>query len=110
MGWEERNGHSFYYHKERQDDRVVSNYFGKGEFACCLALQYAVLRQDREALNRIRRSERERTIQNAREASALLDDFDAQIKDLLAASLVSRGFHTHKRQWRKRRCRGTDND
>lgn len=89
---------------------MVSNYVGKGEFACCLALQYAALRQDREALSRIQRSERESAIQDVGEASVLLDDFDAQVRDFLSASLISRGFHTHKRQWRKRQCKGADHE
>ena len=99
MSWEDRNGRRYYYKKRREGRRVVSEYYGSGEFAALLAdLDYL----DREEEREERRAER-------RELAKCLD-FDHEINqvldicsDLVGAALLLAGFHPHKGQWRRRR-------
>jgi thioesterase domain-containing protein len=101
MGWEDRSGHSYYYRKERRGPRVVSRYVGAGQTARFLAMLDAL---DREAEEEKRAAEIE-----AREATELGEAhaiaFGAVCETLTLATLLAEGFHTHKREWRRARCR-----
>ena len=99
MGWEDRNGRSYYYEKKREDGRVVSRYIGRG-----------IASKMCEALNEERRWEREEMRAERRRQKALDREIDIAIRNLTArtkllteAVLVASGYHKHKGQWRRRR-------
>lgn len=102
MSWETRKGQRYYYRKERDGKRVRSVYAGKDERAALMA--------DIDALCRLRDEEERR---QARAECRGEEEIDASIKrvsalvSLLAeATLITEGYHAHKRQWRKRRDGG----
>ena len=95
MGWEERNGHWYYYTKTRDGDRVTSVYYGAGSGAAALAQANAAVEEGRRAAA----AERD-------EMLALDDACDAYydvIHSIVKASLRVHGYHLHKGQWRKGR-------
>ena len=102
MGWEERNGNTYYYRKCREGDRVVSEYVGRGELAAMIARwEY----QNRLQQNEERVEERrnlEALEEQRKQVYRVLD----QIQDLTHATLLVNGYHTHKGQWRK--CHGSN--
>jgi hypothetical protein len=99
MGWETRRGNRYYYRKRREGRRVVSTYVGVGAFAEALAgCEHA----DRLAQQRVRESVRqERAVLEACEQP--LADLADLLRVLTDATLVTNGYHQHKRQWRRRR-------
>ena len=99
MGWETRNGRSYYYRKERDGQRVRSVYVGTGETARLLAQFDALLKDERESKRIIARTEREPL--EALEAE--LSGVSTLIETLTTGALLAAGFHKHKRQWRRTR-------
>lgn len=99
MGWEDRNGRSYYYRKEREGARVRSVYVGGGEIAGLLAQLDAMQTDEREDERTLARMERERWQAQEAELAALAEMMDAVATGVLLAS----GYHTHKRQWRLKR-------
>jgi hypothetical protein len=105
MGWEERRGHIYYYRKERQGRRVISNYCGRGELATLFA--------EVDLLDRQRRKQNAMERQIARNEFADLATDPPELTRLLvearaavAAALSAAGYHQHKRgEWRKRRAK-----
>ncbi len=99
MGWEDRNGRSYYYRKERSGNKVRSVYVGGGEVAgLCAALDGMVrseAKDEREAKRRARARDTE--------LDRAGDELGEMIKTLTTAALLAEGFHTHKRQWRRTR-------
>lgn len=99
MAWEDRNGRSYYYRKERRGDRVVSEYVGAGEVARLRARLDAMQREEDEEAR-----ERERSLRVTDKAHDVsLDILREVCETLTVAALVADGFHTHKRQWRRER-------
>jgi hypothetical protein len=99
MGIESRKGRLYYYEKRREGSRVVSEYVGGG-----------VLADLAERRARIERARREAERERLRREQISMADIDREIEaasdliDLLTkASLLTAGFHDHKRQWRRRR-------
>ena len=99
MGWERRNGRDYYYTKERNGAQVKSVYYGRGTFASYSAQFDAVKRLDARREAQAELAERARLTQ----LDAEIDAFAQLVKQITSASLVALGFHTHKRQWRRRR-------
>lgn len=99
MGWEQRNGRSYYYHKSRMGGRVRSEYMGAGLLAQLCAEEDDDKRQERNAQRAADRA--------TRQAEAGIDRQLANAESALAAmthaTLLAAGFHNHKGQWRKRR-------
>lgn len=99
MGWEKRNGRSYYYRKRRDGDHVVSEYVGSGALAAICAQTDAESRQERENERRARQQERDE--------DALIDtelaEATSMFKTLTECCLLAAGFHKHKGQWRKKR-------
>jgi hypothetical protein len=103
MGWEARPGGTYYYLNERQGDRVVKKYYGRGvvgELAARLAAD--ALRKRQEAA---------RAIRDLRDglapAEADLVALEAACDVLLGSTLLASGFHRPKhRAWRRRRVQG----
>jgi predicted negative regulator of RcsB-dependent stress response len=99
MGWERRGGNSYFYKKEREGSRVKSVYVGRGEVADMvskLQSNSAELEKLMQAKRSIEANELERveaTLERAIELSQLFTQ----------ATLLVAGFHTHHRQWRRKR-------
>ena len=62
MGWEDRNGRSYYYRKERDGTRVKSVYVGRGETAGLIAQFEGMQSDEREEKRILARLERERVL------------------------------------------------
>lgn len=99
MGWEKRErGGSYYYRKERNGNRVCSVYVGSGTAALFASFD-AILREEKGAKQDIRVFEQKQ----AKRQESMLDELRDACEALITATLLTEGFHTHKRQWRKRR-------
>ena len=99
MGWEQRGTNSYYYKKEREGSKVKSVYVGRGEIAEMVAQiqsSSAVIENFARKMKWPRAVEQEKT-------EASLDELDDRIRVIMQATLLVTGFHTHKRQWRKKR-------
>lgn len=103
MGWENRDGKSYYYQKMRYGPKVVSMYVGNDETACLLAsLEQARREQDEQR----RAQERSQILQLEKQAAADGEIFEA-VEALTSATLLANGFHQHKGTWRKKRSEET---
>ena len=101
MGIEARhnNGKLYYYKKKRVGSKVVSEYQGGGELVSILQHIEARERAEKEAERERQRIER----MSMAEIDKQIDAFSRMIDTLMEAELISKGFHQHKRQWRRRR-------
>jgi hypothetical protein len=101
MGIEARhnNGKLYYYKKRREGDRVISEYQGGGELVHILQHIEARDRAEKEAERARVKAER----MSMAEIDKQIDDFSRMVDTLMEAELISKGFHQHKRQWRRRR-------
>ena len=101
MGIEARhnNGKLYYYKKKRVGSKVVSEYQGGGELVPILQHIEARERAEREAERERLKAER----MSIAEIDKQIDEFSRMVDTLMAAELISKGFHQHKRQWRRRR-------
>jgi hypothetical protein len=104
MGWEERNGHYYYYDKIREGGRVVSKYIGKGIASKLIEATNEQNRWEREEL----RLERHRQRALDREIDSAIRDCSAQAKVLTEVVLLASGYHQHKGQWRRKRERKSE--
>jgi hypothetical protein len=96
MGWEDRNGRSYYYRKERDGARVRSCYVGGGEAGRLLAQLDGMDRAEAEAERAAVRLHR----RGAAEEDRAFAEIAGLVEGVTAAHLLVEGFHTHKRQWR----------
>jgi hypothetical protein len=96
MGWEQRGNHWYYYRKKRDGSRVKSIYVGCGEIADMIS-QFQSSSSVLEKL--ARRTKGANEIQS--EKVVLL--FEQAIQLLMQAALITSGFHSHHRQWRRMR-------
>ncbi|MCA1607125.1 MAG: hypothetical protein LC775_17020 [Acidobacteria bacterium] len=102
MGWEQRGNNRYYYRKEGEGPRVKSVYVGRGEIAQIVAQiqsSSAVL----EKLFPLTRASRKDGMEKA---DAALKQASDLIDLITRSALIAAGFHTHKRQWRKKRDGG----
>lgn len=99
MGWEQRGTKSYYYRKVREGSRVKSIYVGRGEVADMIAK----FESSSADLEKLLRAEREmETFESDRIEAAL--DRSVELTQLFTqAVLLTAGFHTHHRQWRRKR-------
>lgn len=99
MPWKQRGACRYYVKNERSGRRVVSTYIGSGPAANLVA--------ERDALDQAERARAREALQAARAAvrAADLPVFAVLqiVNDVVARVLLARGFHKHRRQWRKRR-------
>ena len=103
MGWEQRGNNSYYYKKERDGSRVKSIYVGRGE----IARMVAQLQSSSPLIERFARSMKSPDEIKFEKAEAALDQASDLIELITEASLLAAGFHTHKRQWRRKRNVGS---
>jgi hypothetical protein len=104
MGWERRNGRSYYYRVKKRAGRVVKSYVGRGrmgEIAEALEVEARRRRADREEALR---AEKSRT----GHADRAMDDLDRACALAIRASLIGAGYHRVNFQWRRKRVRDTD--
>jgi hypothetical protein len=101
MGIESRNNGNnlYYYKKKRVGGRVVSEYQGAGEIVPILQHIEARDRAEKEAERERQEIER----MSMAEIDKQIDDFSRMVDTLMEAELIAKGFHQHKRQWRRRR-------
>jgi hypothetical protein len=99
MALEQRHGNVYYYRKRKRGGRVLSEYIGAGDFAELAALHDQAKRERRAQMR-----------QALRAVQAAASHADAPVRallfivaDVVKRILESRGWHQHKRQWRKRR-------
>lgn len=96
MGWEQRGSHQYFYRKQRDGTRVKSIYVGRGEIADMIS-QFQSGSSVLERL--VRRTKTPNEIQSDRAVVV----FEQAIQLLTEAALLTAGFHTHHRQWRRKR-------
>jgi hypothetical protein len=94
MGWERRGNNLYFYRKERQRSQVKSIYVGRGEIAHLISQ----FQSSSTAVERIIRANREN---ESKKTEAALDLASELIQLFTQAALLTAGFHTHKRQWRR---------
>lgn len=98
MAWETHGSNRYYYRKQREGKRVISQYIGRGALAEAAANLDALDRQ-RQVIEREAWKE---TKQYHLEIDAMIDEFAGYVKAMTKAELLLAGCYTHKRQWRKR--------
>jgi hypothetical protein len=104
MGWEQRGNNRYYYHKERDGSRVKSVYVGRGE----IALMISQIQSTSPLLERTARSTTSQEGLKSESAKAAFEQASDLVRLITQAALLSAGFHTLKRQWRKRRNVASD--
>ncbi len=100
MALERRGNGVYYYKKEREGNRVVSKYYGKGELASLIS-QMDEIEAD---ANEYKRYEEQNRREKAERFEKELVEIEAAFKDLITAYLLINGYHqTDSREWRKKR-------
>ena len=99
MGWERRGNNLYYYRKERDGSRVKSTYIGRGELAHLIS-------QFQASSTVVERIVRANSDNESKKAEAALELATDLIQLVTSAALLSAGFHTHRRQWRRKRNAG----
>ena len=99
MGWEQRGNHQYYYRKERDGSRVKSVYLGSGEIAHVVSQ----IQSSSPLLERFARTLKSPEVVGEEKAEAAMEQALGLIQLITQATLLGAGFHTHKRQWRRKR-------
>ena len=98
MGWEERNGRKYFYHKTRIGSRVYSFYMGKGIHAYNKRAMMENKQREEEVYRKL--------VEEEKKNDKKLNAYHTLVNQLADAVLVLNGYHTHKGEWRKKRdCR-----
>lgn len=99
MGWEQRGNNRYFYRKEREGSRVKSVYVGRGEMAHMIS-QFESSSADLENLMRAKKSIEADELEKV---EAAIDRAVGLTQLFTEATLLAAGFHTHHRQWRRKR-------
>ena len=99
MGWEQRNGSSYYYRKERSGKSVKSVYVGTG----LIAGLAADLDTNDNAKKKAEREAFRREVERQNAIDSRIDEVCRMTEMLTRAALIASGFHLHRGQWRRRR-------
>ena len=99
MGWEQRGKNSYYYKKERDGSKVKSVYVGRGE----VAHMVSKLQSSSTQLQKLMRAKRSIEVNELERVEATLDRAIELTQLFTQAALLAAGFHTHRRQWRRKR-------
>ena len=99
MGWEKRGNHSYYYRKERHGSRVKSTYVGRGEMAHMISK----FESSSAEIEKLLRAKKAIEDQELEKIEATIDRAAELVQLFTEASLLTAGFHTHRRQWRRKR-------
>ena len=101
MAWEQRGANRYYYRKERDGSRVKSTYVGRGEMAHMISK----FESSSAELERLMRAKELIEVQEQERVEAAIDRMVELVQLFTEATLLTAGFHTHRRQWRrKRKC------
>jgi hypothetical protein len=95
MSWEHRGSQQYYYRVRYQGGRLTKTYYGTGRAAkraVAEDLRRRTIRKHAQAEN-----------QRLQQLDTQLKDFTHVVQTLVKATLLSAGYHQHKRVWRKRR-------
>ena len=103
MGWEKRGSREYYYRKERDGSRVKSIYVGRGQ----IAHMVAQIQESSPLLEKLARSMKSSEAIKEEKAETALEQVSDSIQLIMQALLLTNGFHTHHRQWRRRRNVGS---
>ena len=101
MGSERRGTHQYYYRKERDGSRVKSVYVGRGEIANMTS-------QFQSGSSLFERLTLQTKAANDVSLESAVLVFEQAVHLLTKAALLAAGFHTHHRQWRRKRNVGSD--
>lgn len=103
MALEKRGNNYYRYKKRRVGSRVVSEYCGGGQMAHLMHLLDQADRdeavKDKEYIRRTMEAEK----QAQAEVDIELKNFTQEAEALKDALFLINGYHTHERQWRKKR-------
>lgn len=99
MGWEQRGNNRYFYRKEREGSRVKSVYVGRGETAHMVAQ----IQSSSPLLKRFACTMKSPEVIKAEKAEAALEQASDLIQLITQATLLTAGYHTHHRQWRRKR-------
>ena len=99
MGWEQRGTNSYYYKKEREGSTVKSVYVGRGE----VAQMVSKLQSSSSDLEELMRAKKAIEANELERVETTLDRAIELTQLFTLASLLVAGFHTHHRQWRRKR-------
>ena len=102
MGWEQRGNNSYYYKKERNGSRVKSVYVGRGD----IAHMVSKLQSSSADLEKLMRAKKSIEADELERVEATLERAIELTQLFTQAALLSAGFHTHHRQWRRKRNGG----
>ena len=101
MGWEQRGANGYYYRKERDGSRVKSTYVGRGE----MAQMISKFESSSAEIEKLLRAKKAMEDQELERVEAAIDRTVELVQLFTEATLLTAGFHTHRRQWRrKRKC------
>jgi len=101
MAREQRRNREYYYRKQRQGRKVISEYVGTG----LLADYAAALDERKRGQEAQRRAEWQAAKLEAEQLDAILGEVEAEIEPVVVALMLATGHHTHKRQWRRKRSK-----
>ncbi len=97
MAVEKRGENYYYYKKEREGNRVVLKYYGKGEIASLIAALDEIERQEKLEKAEIQRRNKDEQTKIDRD----LSNIEQEIKKLTENVLLKIGFYkTKSREWR----------
>ena len=94
MGWEQRGANKYYYRKERHDSRVK---------LCTLGGRIAQMVSQIQSSSPLLETLARTSGKESDKADAVLEQASELIQLFTEAALLTAGFHTHNRQWRRRR-------
>ena len=95
MGWENRKGGKYYYHKTRIGSRVKSFYLGNSMHAYKLRAVMEERRREDKAFRKM--------VEEEKKKDSELKAHHELVNQLADAVLILNGYHTHKGEWRKKR-------
>jgi len=103
MALERRGNRYYFYEKKRIGNRVVSIYSGGGEMAWIRQ----ILNQDRQDEARLEGEKKNRSFEAEKlrqnEIDQLIESTCEDAKAFEDALFLTNGYHTHERQWRRKR-------
>lgn len=99
MSWEKRGDNRYYYRRRKVNGRVIAEYIGTGDLAEAIA---AIDEDDRRRRQRAA-AEFRALVEDDRRQAVTLAEVDDLVRSAVAGVLIANGYHTHKRQWRKKR-------
>ncbi len=98
MAAEVRKGKLYVYRKRREGERVISEYVG-GSVVDLMAYQVEKEQRERE------REKVHACRANVSAIDAELDRASAMVDSVVSQTLASAGYHYHRGEWRKKKCR-----